>query len=73
MNHENDKSEIIEKMDLKQEPPGAPGDGDGVGEPAENGKAFKVAAGRMRGLRRPGFVITGVALCMGLASCAIPQ
>lgn len=44
---------------------------DGSG-PAHSGSEFQAVAGKHRGISRPVFVITGVALCMGLSSCVVP-
>lgn len=44
---------------------------DGVA-PAYCGSEFQAVAGKSAGFRRPWFVITGMALCMGLTSCVVP-
>jgi hypothetical protein len=44
---------------------------DGLAEPAQTGRDFQPSV-KPLGFARPMFVISGVALCMGLASCVVP-
>ena len=71
MNLENIDLRNIETKTPPQEPATFSGEGEGMTEPAHTGSKFPVA-GKPRGFIRPVFVITGVALCMGLASCVVP-
>jgi hypothetical protein len=70
MNLEN-KDQNIESKIPPQEPSSYSGGGAGLAEPAHTGREFP-ASGKPHGFSRPLFVITGVTLCMGLASCMVP-
>ena len=72
MNLENKDIRNIEIIHPKNEPAvSSDTSADGAG-PAHSGSESQAVAGKYRGISRPVFVITGVALCMGLASCVVP-
>ena len=71
MNHENKNLRNIETEIPSQAPATFPGEGSGSAGSSHNGGQFPIT-GKPHGLTRPMFVISGVALCMGLASCVVP-
>jgi hypothetical protein len=71
MNLENKDFRNIEIKNSPQEPPQFSGEGDSSADPSHTGREFPLA-GKPHGFYRPIFVISGVALCMGLASCVVP-
>lgn len=72
MHLEHKKRRNIETIHPKNQPADPSGtSADGAG-PGNHGSEFQAIGGKLRGFSRPVFVITGVALCMGLASCVVP-
>ena len=71
MNLENKDIRSIETSNPRQEPVAFPSEGDGETEASRTVRERPVA-GMPHGFCRPMFVMTGVAICMGLASCIVP-
>ncbi|RPJ35134.1 MAG: hypothetical protein EHM17_03810 [Verrucomicrobiaceae bacterium] len=72
MKLENKDLRNIETINPQQEPADSFGPSAEVAGPAHSGSGFPDVAVKSRGLCRPMFVVTGVALCMGVASCIVP-
>lgn len=72
MNLETKQLRNIETIDPENEPATSSGTGaEGAGSARCVGES-RTVAGKSRGFSKPVFAITGVALCMGLASCVGP-
>lgn len=71
MHQENKYLRNCETNHSKNEPAVSSGASTDQTEPAHTGKEFPTAA-KPHGFFRPAFVITGMALCMGLTSCVVP-
>jgi hypothetical protein len=72
MKPENKDLRNIETNNSPQQPAGSTGSRAGLAVPAHSGRETPAAARNSPGFSRPLFVITGVVLCMGLASCVVP-
>jgi len=71
MNLENKNLRNLETIDSENEGSVSSGTSMDKARPAHTGGA-RPLAGKPHGFARPLFVISGVALCMGLASCVVP-
>lgn len=71
MNLENKDLPNIAPKNSEQEQAAFAGESDGNAEPAGGGREFPIA-GKPHGSFRPMFVMSGMALCMGLTSCVVP-
>lgn len=71
MNLENKNLRNLETIDSENEGSVSSGTSVDKARPAHTGGASPLA-GKPHGFARPLFVISGVALCMGLASCVVP-
>jgi hypothetical protein len=72
MNLQTKQLPNIEMIHPENEPAGSSGTGTEGARAARHVGESRAVAPKPRGFSRPVFVITGVALCMGLASCVAP-
>lgn len=72
MNLENKDLRNIEANNPPQKLTTSSGASTDTAGPAYSEHEIPVAAGKVKSFFRPVFVITGAALCMGLASCVVP-
>lgn len=72
MNLENNVFQNIEAIHSSNEPAVSDAIGVDGSALADTGREYSAASENSHGFFRPMFFITGVALCMGLASCVVP-